>query len=231
MRNGLAADDELTRGNNMNSCVIENDVIEAACLSKERLVMLTPHADDITPMIFVDRDDQQWLFVAEHVDRDEGLSIVSAAVPGLLADAVTFVVDAHYSMSMTNPRTGRPWGPNEMQAACDHHDGYTIGVTADCLMLVRHERNGLWSQLVRPYHIDKRKRCVHWLDPMSENDTTTMTGFVPDVILESFKAPSAALAINMDQALVDVALPEMLIEALHVSVAHRVRPTSNAARN
>lgn len=77
------------------------------------------------------------LLISEQVDRDQGLAAVRLAAMGFGCDAVALVTDSWHASTMTNPLTGKVWGPGEMQVAVEQHDGIERGwITEDLTTLV-----------------------------------------------------------------------------------------------
>lgn len=153
--------------------------------------------DDIQPLIEVWRDGEPILFImCPNVDRDEGLDAAYYSIRGLAADRIVMMLDAHVTKNMTNPKTGEPWGPGEMQAACDDDGACDIGLITDCLVVNDVSRDGNFTMHTLPYHVNKDAKEVHWQQEgehertMKEDDESKLEGLIPSVLRDAFSKPT-----------------------------------------
>lgn len=152
--------------------------------------------DDIQPLIEVWRDGEPILFImCPNVDRDEGLDAAYYSIRGLAADRIVMMLDAHVTKNMTNPKTGKPWGPGEMQAACDDDGACNLGLITDCLVINDVSRDGNFTMHTLPYHVNKDAKEVHWQEgenehTMKEDDESKLEGLIPNVLRDAFAKPT-----------------------------------------
>lgn len=148
--------------------------------------------DDIQPLIEVWRDGGPIMFImCRNVDRDEGLDAAYFAIRGLAADRIVLMLDAHVTSTMTNPKTGKDWGPGEMQAACDEDGACDLGLITDCLVINDVTRDGDFTLHTLPYHVNKDAKEVHWQAGehdrhMKEDEEATLQGIVPETLRAAF---------------------------------------------
>lgn len=93
--------------------------------------------DDITPAVYVEVQHPfpvSVVAIAPAIDRDMGLSIAHILATALRPEWISFMADAHTANVPENPATGKPWGPGEMQNACDVEGACSVGMLDDCLM-------------------------------------------------------------------------------------------------
>lgn len=141
---------------------------------------------DLAPMIEVYRDGRIVAVIqAFQVNRDLALDYLPLIVGGFAADAVVLCLDSHYTNNPTNPATGQPWGPGEMQKACDEDGACSVGLITDCLMVIEQHRDGHHRQIALPYHEDKDARVVHWHDDESIFDSRDGSGQVEGRIVDA----------------------------------------------
>jgi hypothetical protein len=196
------------------------DVADRAKLIKGEMVAAAPpgFSDDLCPTVLFERDGLHLaVAVAPHVERDEGLNIVSLGTPGFGATEIGFTVDAHYTRSPFNPLTGEAWGEGEMQELCDHHSGCEIGVTTDCLMVMVFGRDGKTSWANLPYHIDKKSGTVHWLPTEEYPDDIEVRGLVPDTIRAALAIPPVPCPAE-DRDWADAVVATTIIEVVGATV-------------
>lgn len=170
--------------------------------------------DDITPWIDLYRDGKHVASVlCSRVDRDQALEAIHALVPSMEIDRVSLCVDAHMATQMTNPETGKDWGPNEMQGLCDRLGYCETGLITDCIYIVDHTRDGrqLWGQALYHAHhsADDKPGEVVWVENRRPSDDDSddkvmpkfmgargessawrLGGYVTDVIESAFKVPT-----------------------------------------
>lgn len=209
--------------------------IRAAWERKERGV-----ADDddydITPEVHFFKDDVLLMStLMPHVSRDEALATAQMATGLTGADTLLMIVDAHVATgdeNMTNPKTGKQWGPGEMQAFCNDEDGCQLGIITDCIHAVVAHRNGTAAMATRLYHINHTGKQVHWVDEghwMDSDDDSQVTGYVVDMLQQSFELPlppPGAMSELAEQA----KIPEHLIWVNNLcSAAKLVTLVSRAA--
>lgn len=178
-------------------------------VKEEHVRKLIGGTGDIPPMVFFERAGAiVATAVAPEVDRDQGLAIAEIGIPGFAADAVTWVADTHMAKTPTNPATGKPWGPNEMQNACDNDGACAVGVLQDALLLVRVERHLGMRTTHLPYDVDKAKRATTWHDVV-EFDAKGMDvqGLIPETLREAFAERTTRAALIAQNAL-PIGLPE-----------------------
>lgn len=141
---------------------------------------------DMTPMIEGYRDGEMIAMVQPlQINRDDALSALPLLVGGLALDAVVLCLDSHYTTSPTNPTTGKPWGPGEMQKACDEDGLCSTQIITDCLMVIEQHRDGYHRQVALPYHEDKDAKQVHWHDTESIFDSEDSEGNVQGRIVDA----------------------------------------------
>lgn len=163
---------------------------------KNRLVATTKagEIDDLRPTVDVWRDGRMLAgIVCPDVDRDQALHAAHLAVPGFNADAVVLGLDAHMTNQPTNPSTGRPWGPREMQGLCDNENACDTGVITDCMMVNEVGRDFSWAMVIQPYHVHKTARTIAWFPDITEmssdTDGTAVEGLVVDALRAAFDKP------------------------------------------
>ncbi len=149
---------------------------------------------DLQPTIDVWRDGRFLAgIVCRDVDRDQALQAVTIAVPGFGADAVILSLDAHMTSSPTNPKTGEPWGPNEMQGLCNDEGACDSGLITDCMMIQEVGRDGTWAMLTLPYHTHASARTIAWYPEVQRMESTVegqeIEGYVADVVRHAFETP------------------------------------------
>ena len=152
--------------------------------------------DDLNPMVEVFRAGVLVaLIVAPHVDRDQGLHACRIAAVGFSADKISMVMDAHMASAPVNPKTGKEWGPGEMQRACHEDGACAVGLITDCLLVMDAYRTGRIVQSTLPYHVHAEAKTVRWVvdEHVGTLDTDTpnneLQGIVPDAVRDAFTKP------------------------------------------
>lgn len=145
---------------------------------------------DLTPMLDVWRDGRLVAaIICRQVDRDEALNAAGIAVPGLGADAVVMVFDAHMTSAAVNPATGERWGPNEMQKLCDDGDACDTGLITDCMVIQEVHRDGSGRLITLPYHVHKTARTIAWFPGDDPVASTSVEGLIADTLRDAFRQP------------------------------------------
>jgi hypothetical protein len=219
----------------MSTCY--DAAVETVVQAKEDAVAAMRDDDpgDIAPF---ERDGQLLATArASDVDRDEGLAIALIGVSGYHADAVLWVADAHMTTEPINPNTGKPWGPGEMQNACDNDGACAVGLLRDCLLIVRYERGlGITHNTQMPYVVDKEARVVRWDSAERRPEPNTSQGFIVDVLADAFtNTPHrielvAAGALPLDRADRQQGLVDQLTTATLRALNVKVTPAARTVR-
>lgn len=188
---------------------------------KEHLVAATTCQpdEDLNPHVTVIRGGAVIaVIVAPELDARLGLAAAGAAAVGYAADELVFSADAHLSNSGTNPRTGLPWAPGEMQRLCDNEGACEIGLLTDAMVSTWATRTGQLAIWTDPYHVDKTARTVAWSPPSGEQlqieqPPLALTGRIPDTLRAVLRAPTAvAQAGPMPQRFADLATTATLLD-------------------
>lgn len=164
--------------------------------------------DDIVPAVHVAGTSPfrfEVIALAPQIDRDMGLAIAKTLVTATSPDYVTFMADAHAANEMTNPATGKPWAPGEMQNACDVEGACSVGVLDDCLIFQTAWPSGRQRAETYRYTVTKGQgvgaSSIAWtgygpahesIDTEDEGDHRT-TGRVPDSLAYYFTDPLAGI--------------------------------------
>jgi hypothetical protein len=176
-------------------------IAAAAISAKEKLVAEAEVSDidDLAPLIQIQRAGSVVATAfCDRVNRDDALEFTLNAVPLYAADAVTLVLDTHYTASSLNPVTGKEWGPGEMQGLCDTLGYCEKGLLTDALYATCFERDGRWHSGLFPYHAHhsepgKPGRMSWSTDPAQQiylagggTSELQLGGFVADTVTEAF---------------------------------------------
>lgn len=143
---------------------------------------------DLLPSVTVLRGGEMVAAIlAPQVDRDLALDAAWLAIPGYSADEVILTVDCHFSTSVDNPRTGKPWGPHEMQNFCEE-GGCDAGLITDTLWVQRQHRDGRSWYANVPYHVHSKPPGVVWVDPVEyQGAEAQLSGRIPEVLHMAFE--------------------------------------------
>ncbi|HEU0130797.1 MAG TPA: hypothetical protein VFQ85_07380 [Mycobacteriales bacterium] len=188
---------------------------------KEQLVAATrcQPDEDLNPHLTVIRGGTVLAVVAAPaLDVTLGLSAIGAAAVGYAADELVLSADAHLSHSGTNPRTGRPWAPGEMQRLCDTEGACDLGLLTNAMVSTWANRAGQLAMWTDPYHIDKTARTVTWTPSRAEQlaieqPPFTLAGRIPDRLRDAMGAPTAVQqADGMSQPFADQVTTLLLLQ-------------------
>lgn len=187
--------------------------------------------DDIAPMIMLKDEDGPIAFVFVHqINRDHALDAIYRLVSGFGATECWAAFDSHYTETMTNPATGKPWknaepgatdGRGEMQRACDEEGACSTGLLTDTIWCHGVRRDGHEAFANMPYHIGYAAHEVHWQEDnekwfretFKDDGKTRMDGLVPDVIREAFQQPTATEVVNRRLG-EELGRPDLTVEQL-----------------
>lgn len=172
---------------------------------------------DITPNVTFYRDGAQVAhFMGMRVNKYDAIAAVHLGVRLLEADEVVVSLDSHITHVMENPRTGKPWGPNEMQNLCNDEGACDTGLITDTIVTMRCAPNAPAAMINRKYHVNHTKREVHWVDPfdcmVESAEDTKLGGYMVDSFMAAFHADNPAMPT--------IPLPEGMSEV--EARAHRV---------
>lgn len=143
--------------------------------------------DDLDGLVEVWRDGEPIVFIVTPIDRDKALDAAHFAVRGFRADRIIVSLDSHYTTQANNPSTGKPWGPGEMQKACDEDGACSLGIITDALVINTVTKDSL-TMYTLPYHVDKDAKQVHWQrNEDTDSEGATLEGLVPDVLRAAFQ--------------------------------------------
>lgn len=170
---------------------VKEDAVESAT---------TREGTFIRPAVLGYRGDEPViLLLSEQVDRDQGLAAVRLAAMGFGCDAVALVTDSWHASTMTNPTTGKVWGPGEMQVAVEQHNGIERGWITEDLMTMVVNRAGDQSFGLDGFRIEQvgygartRHFRIEWV-------ATEWDGIEPDKL--DGKVPSALVRAMMETPL------------------------------
>lgn len=186
----------------MPTNVVVNDVVRkasnAACSMKERGCEENDHYD-ICPTIEFYKDGVPILMlVTKGISRDNALAAARIAAGPVQPDAICITLDAHVTQEMNNPKTGKPWGPGEMQASCDDEGACATGLLTDCLVTMAVFSDGHHEHLQRRYRGHETAGNLVWLgegDAMvsGTDNNQQVTGYVVEHLAQS-------LAFALDQS-------------------------------
>lgn len=183
--------------------ILEREIKVARGLKTCCVAMEVPAGQpgDIPPVVFFLRD-KEWVSVlmAHHVDRDEGLRLILMGAAAYRSTAAVWLADTHFSNQRENPKTGKKWGPGEMQNACDHEGACDIGVIQDALNLVHFD--GMRFYMINlPYHVDKDSAEVHWVADIDLGPALEVRGRIPNTLRTAFETEPPFDPPELDQIL------------------------------
>lgn len=199
---------------------------DAACSMKEGGCEKEDHYD-ICPTIEFYKDGRPVLMlVARGVSRDNALAAARIAAGPTKPDVICATLDAHVTQSMTNPATGKPWAPGEMQGACDDDGACATGLLTDCLCTMAVFRDGHQEMLQRRYRGHETKGNLVWLgngeEMVSGAKEQHVTGYVNAHLAQSmeFAWSTTGLLAGAEDDLKRMAAEEGLSE--HMQYWHSV---------
>lgn len=196
------------------SAVLERSIARAVDQKEERAkAARTPRQADLGPVV------QGWrgtepvaLFLPRHIDRDQALIAARAAAVGFGCDIIAVTSDGWAPTKdhvEANPVTGEDWGPGEMQALVEEHQGIERGIIREALTTIVVNRAGDVAGAVRPYLVSpdpaaagRPRMQVAWEEGYDQQ-FDDMRGVIPSA-LHSFMAEVPA-DILMARAGVDPA--------------------------
>lgn len=154
--------------------------------------------------------------ICGEVNRDEGLQAAYAlAAMDCIAVAVTF--DAHMTSAEVNPRTGKPWGPGEMQGLCDGEGACDTGLLTDCLTTTAVFATGKVAGYNHSYHVHEGKREIAWVNDGEGigdgDDGVKLGGYVVDTLKRVMVEGRTRSALLMSGAAAKLAGVQMPVEA------------------
>jgi hypothetical protein len=165
--------------------LVEFSAREAARL-KESGCAREEHFDIVPFLQFFKDGDLIGTFFARQIDRDQALAAIQMVTPLVGADLVCATLDAHVTQSMVNPATGKPWGPHEMQNACDDEGACATGLLTDCLATMGVFRDGHVEQVNHRYTGHETIGTLKWQDPdymvESAEGKANLSGLVVDTM-------------------------------------------------
>lgn len=132
------------------------------------------------------------------VNKYDAIAIVTLGVRFLDADEVVVSLDSHMTSNPLNPKTGEPWGPNEMQNLCNDEGACDTGIITDAITTIRIGPDRPSAMISRKYHVNHEKREVHWVDPYDcmvdgAQAGNSLGGFMVDSFLAAWDADVMAL--------------------------------------
>lgn len=172
---------------------------EAGCAEEDHF--------DIVPQVDFYKDGELICSaLAPHISRDHALAIARILTGPTKADVVVMSVDAHVTNSQLNPKTGQPWGPGEMQAACDDDGACAVGLLQDCIHTVAVFRDGTTQGIQRRYSGHETKGAMKWEEPDAMPRGANLGGMVTDVLLEAMSFDYSGVEADMEKGRVEEGL-------------------------
>jgi len=114
-------------------------------------------------------------------NRDTMFGIARMGTIGFEADVLGVMNESYHSTSDTNPLTGDPWAPGEMQVLAEQHDGLANGWVREALTLLACNRAGDVKTMWLPYAI--KGRAVEWGEVFGLD--LEVGGYVPDTLRDT----------------------------------------------
>jgi hypothetical protein len=186
--------------------VDEGFVAHAKLMKDKQVAAMDPEvkqSDDIAPVLMLKDDEGPCALVFVHqIDRDAALDAAWILAPTFGATEVLAAFDSHFAQgehAAKNPATGKPWGPGEMQHACDAEGACTLGVITDTIAVMGFRKDRSHWSVNLPYHVGYSTKEVHWqerTDHLFEPGETALTGLIPDVMYQSLDRQSFRDAID-----------------------------------
>lgn len=146
------------------------------------------------------------LMISQDVDRNQGLNAVRLAAMGFGCDAVALTTDSWHAKTMTNPVTGKDWGPGEMQIVADEHNGIERGWISEDLMTnvvnrAGDQAFGLDSFVIHQegYGARTRRFRIEWVDnEWDDIEPDKIEGRVADALVRAMmETPLDVLAAQV----------------------------------
>lgn len=146
------------------------------------------------------------LMIPSQVDRDEGLKAAWIAATGFGCDSIAFTVDTWSARTRTNPVTGKPWGPREMQDVVHNHDGMAKGWITEGLSTFVVNRAGDLASVMQQYRLDGHTNAlgihrwsIEWGERYSNAERggpDKVEGVVPEALLRYMNEPTMMQSIG-----------------------------------
>jgi hypothetical protein len=187
-------------------------VIEAAGRAKELKSIGCADKDhyEIVPVVEIYKDGNHILTAMPPVlDKNRALAIADICAGPIQPDLIVMTTDAHTTNVPINPATGRPWGPGEMQNACDTDGACSTGLLIDCLLTSAVFGDLHHEMLQQKYTGHEKAGGIQWHEPehLRSGDELTPTGYLVDRLTDAMKhardGMSPAITTVLDKAAKD----------------------------
>lgn len=155
-----------------------------------------PIGGDMVPFVTFSNEDGTQVrleYACPRIDKRDAIAVANLIAPLLQSDWLLATMDTHISYNPTNPATGEPWKPGEMQKACDEDGACSTGIITDAITAMLVRRDGTVQMVSRTYHVDKAKGEIHWVDVTSmdtrgkDPEANQVTGFVAENLMRAFQ--------------------------------------------
>ena len=163
---------------------------KAAWHMKEEGLKVQPHYDICPVVDFIVGEDIVLTAVPHQISRDNALAIIDIGVGPINPDLINLSVDAHVTQSLTNPNTGKAWGPNEMQNLCDSEGACSTGLLTDTIHTTGMFKDGTTYGMQRRYADHSKAGPVPWaaeVDYYTPQSKGQLGGYVTDRMAAAFQ--------------------------------------------
>lgn len=165
--------------------------------------------EDLVPLVvegwYEGADAPQWQVTTvgsgpDITTRDAGLHAATLLASITGCDYIVLSFDTHATSLQHNPKTGKPWGPGEMQAMCDEEGFCETGQMVDVLQVAVVRRSDAKIRMKGiPYHFHQGNLIFYdampdgipmGFDEWEHGDTQTTGGVMPDALRAAMRAPT-----------------------------------------
>src|SRR5262245_19731954 len=151
------------QGGDVQLSELTDHMLKGARQAKESWVREVKGAEGMTDLpwtVHFRRGAEPIAMVYFNGNRDTMFGIARMGTIGFEADVLGVMNESYHSTSDTNPLTGDPWAPGEMQVLAEQHDGLANGWVREALTLLACNRAGDVKTMWLPYAI--KGRAVEW---------------------------------------------------------------------
>jgi hypothetical protein len=193
---------------------------------------------DVHPQICVYRGDELIALVTLfHHQRDEILTAASVCAAGFDADVLSLTFETYAADGKiddpdgghVNPRTGKQWGPGEMQDAAENHQGIEKGWVTEALLITVANRAGDVVAINQSYRYEGK--TLVWQESVLPTmglafglpPSPQLQGLIPDALRQAMNTKSASQVVpggwdTVDRADRDILTSQLLGKSLTCAV-------------